>query len=390
METITREDLLERARAMAPVVAERAGECMDLRRLPPQTEKDFHEAGFYRCLQPKRYGGLELDFGTHTELAMEVGAGCASSAWNLCIIACHGWMLGMFPTEAQDEIWGDNPTATVSSSFLTLGPPKVEPEGEGFRMNARFGFSSGSDYCQAAIVQVPVDFGHGSEPAFVVMPRDDYEVVDTWFANGLAGTGSNDLIVEDAYIPSHRVLPVRETKGGPTPGSTANDSHIYRIPMYAAFPFNLVGPAIGAVRGALDSVADGLAERVTMTGVNLAQVQSAQTRIAEVAARVESAWSTLVPIREEINSDARNGVIPDIHRRTHYRLMVAYVGRLCVEAMEQLFPLIGGRGLARGNPVERAWRDVHAIAQHIGINWDVHSGTYGAVRLGGDCPDPKL
>jgi len=389
-ENLTPADLIERARELAPVVAERAERCVELRRLPPETEKEFREAGFYRCLQPRRYGGLEFDFGLHTELAMEVGAGCASSGWNLAITACHGWVMGMFPQQAQDDIWGDDQTTTISSSFLPLGRPEIEREDGGWRLCARYGFSSGSDYCQAAVVQAMMDFGDGPEPAFIVVPRTDYEVADNWNANGLAGTGSHDIVFRDAFIPDHRVLPVSQTRGGATPGSVANDSHIYRIPMYAAFPFNLVGPAIGAVRGALDHVANGLAERVTMTGVNLAQKQSAQNRIAEVAARAESAWSTLVPIREELNRDARNGVIPDIQRRVHYRMMVAYVGRLCVEAMEQLFPLIGGRGLARGNPVERAWRDVHTIAQHIGINWDVHSGAYGAVRLGGDCPDPKL
>ena len=326
-EMLTEGDLLDRARAIAPVVAERAQECIELRRLPPQTEKEFHQAGFYKCLQPKRYGGLEFDYGFHTELGMEVGKGCASS---------------------------------------------------------------GSDYCQAAIVQVPMDLGNGVEPCFVALPREDYEVIDTWYANGLSGTGSNDLLIEHAFIPAHRILPVFQTRGGPTPGSTSNDSHIYRIPMYAAFAFNLIGPAIGAAKGALASVADGLAERATLTGANLAQLQSAQIRIADATARLESAWSTLLPIREEINRDAKNGVVPDIQRRVHYRLMVAYVGRLCVEAVEQLFPLMGGRGLAKGNPVERAWRDVHAIVQHIGLTWDVHAGAYGTVRLGGDCPDPKV
>jgi 3-hydroxy-9,10-secoandrosta-1,3,5(10)-triene-9,17-dione monooxygenase len=389
-EKITEADLLDRARAMAPVVAGRAQECIGLRRLLPQTEKEFQEAGFYKCLQPKRYGGFECDYGFHTELGMEVAVGCASSGWNLSIMACHGWIMGMFPAEAQDEVWGDNHNATISSSFLALGPPKVETDGEGFRLTARYGFSSGSDYCQAAILQVPMDLGNGIEACFVMLPREDYQVLDTWNANGLTGTGSHDLLIEDSYIPRHRILPVFQTRGGPTPGSASSDSHIYRIPMYAAFAFNLIGPSIGAVRGALDIVADGLAGRATITGANIAQLQSAHIRLADAAARVESAWSTLLPIRDEINNNAKKDLLPDALRRVHYRLMVAYASRLCVEAMELLFPLMGGRGLAKSDPVGRAWRDVHAIGQHIGTTWDVHAGAWGAVRLGGDCPDPKV
>jgi len=385
-------DLIAAARAMAPVVAGRAARCEELRRLPPETEQDFRDAGFYRVLQPARYGGMELDYGIQTELAMEVARGCAASGWNLGVVACHGWILGMFPGEAQEDIWGARPDATISSSFLPLGAPTIERGKGGYRIKGRWGFSSGSDYCQAAILMGAVDRqgAEGREPAFLLLPRDDYAVEDTWRATGLAGTGSNDLVVDDAFVPNHRILRIGETRGGPTPGSAVNPGHIYRLPLYAIFPFNLIGAAIGAARGALDTVAAGLAARNPTTQVSLSEQQSVQLRIAQVAAQVEVAWNALQPVREEVNRQAREGIVPDLLTRSRYRLILGQAGKLCVSAMDDLFPLLGGRGLAAGNPVQRAWRDVHAVAQHIGLTWDVQAGFYGAVKLGQPCPDPKL
>ncbi len=385
-------ELIAAARAMAPVVAERAARCEELRRLPSETEQAFRSAGFYRVLQPARYGGFELDYGTQTELAMEVARGCAASGWNLSVVGCHSWILGMFPGEAQDDVWGEDPEATISSSFLPLGAPSIERGKGGYKISGRWGFSSGSDYCQAAILMGSVESrsGDGREPAFLLLPRSDYAVEDTWRATGLAGTGSNDLVIADVFVPDHRILRIGDARGGPTPGSTVNPGHLYRLPVYAVFPFNLIGAAIGAARGALDAVADGLAGRNPTTQVSLSAQQSVQLRIAQVAAQVETAWNALQPVREEINRQAREGIVPDLLTRSRYRLILGQAARLCVAAMDDLFPLLGGRGLVQGNPVQRAWRDVHAIAQHIGLVWDVQAGFYGAVRLGQPCPDPKL
>ena len=383
--------LLALAGEMAPVIAERAARCEQLRRLPEETDRAFRDAGFYRVLQPARFGGLELDYGVQTDLAAEIGRGCASSAWVLSILASHGWILGMFPPAAQDEFWGRTPDTTVATSFLPR-EATVTRERDGARLRGRWGFSSGVDYCAAAILmtELPPEPGAPAEPTFALLPRSDYAVEDTWRATGLAGTGSNDIVVADAFVPEHRLLSIRMTRGGPTPGAAANPGHLYRLPLFAVFPFNLIGPAIGAARGMLDSLADDLRGRRSVARTDLAAQQSVQLRVAKATALFEAARNGLLPLRAEINRDAREGQVPSIERRTGYRLSLAFSAQLCVDAVDHLYPLLGGRGLAVGNAGQRAWRDVHAVAQHLGLIWDLQAGLYGAVRLGHPCSDPKL
>src|SRR5215470_12615758 len=112
--------LIDKARTLVPVLRQRAAQAELIRRLPDASDGEFRHAGFYRVLQPARYGGLEGRYGLHTMLAAEAARGCVSSGWALSITACHSWILGMFPREAQDEFWSNEPTATLASSFLPV------------------------------------------------------------------------------------------------------------------------------------------------------------------------------------------------------------------------------------------------------------------------------
>jgi 3-hydroxy-9,10-secoandrosta-1,3,5(10)-triene-9,17-dione monooxygenase len=376
------EDLLSRAREMIPELRACARETEERRRIGERTAQSFRDAGFFRVLQPSRYGGFEMDYGTHTRLALEIGRGCASSAWVLSVIASHAWIFGMFPPEAQDEIWAKEPDALIATSFLPIDP-KVEKVDGGLALTGRWKFSSGVELCRWAILMVP-------DAVFAVIPLAPARIEDTWYATGLAGTGSNDIIVEKLFVPEHCVLGIDRLKGGPTPGSAVNPGYLYRLPVFAAFPFTLIGPALGAARGALDAVVDGLAARKSVARVKLAEQQSVQLRIARVAAQIDAAEASVMHLLETHNRDARAGSIPSPLERARYRLNLGFASDLCVQAMENLLPLLGGRGLIATDPVQRAWRDVHAIAQHVAMVWDVQASLYGPVRLGLPCPDPKL
>jgi 3-hydroxy-9,10-secoandrosta-1,3,5(10)-triene-9,17-dione monooxygenase len=378
----TAEDLLVRARAMIPDLRRRARQTEERRRILDETAEAFRDAGFFRVLQPSRYGGFEMDYGAHARIAMALGQGCASSAWVLSVLASHSWIGGMFPPEAQDDIWAAEPGALIATSFLPI-EPKAEKAGGGLSLSGRWKFSSGVELCRWAILMVP-------DAAFAIIPLTEARIEDTWYASGLAGTGSNDIVAEKLFVPEHRVLAIERLKGGPTPGSKVNPGVLYRLPVFAAFPFTLIGPALGAARGALDAVVEGLAARKSVAQVRLAEQQSVQLRIARVAAQIDAAEASVLHLLETHNRDARAGKIPPALERARYRLNLGFAADLCVQAMENLLPLIGGRGLIAADPVQRAWRDVHAVAQHVAMVWDVQASLYGPVRLGLPCPDPKL
>lgn len=384
--------LIDRARALAPVLAERAAQAERDRRISKETDRDFREAGFYRALQPARYGGMELDYGVQTLLARELAHGCASSGWVGGILACHGWMAGMYPDEAQAEIWGDDPDVAIATSFLPVGA-EVDEQGGQLRISGRWRFSSGVDHCGWAILQanVPAKDGNGPpDPVFALVDLSACDVEDAWNSAGLAGTGSNDIVVRDADIPPHRAMRVLELRGEETPGSAANDSYLYRLPLYAVFSFNIIGPALGSARGALESVIRGLTEHRPVTGADLTRVATVHQRIGKATALLDGADATIAQLRTEIVAKGQAGEEFEMSDRARYRLNIGHVAQSCCDAVDELLPLTGGRGLETSHPMQRAWRDVHAVAQHIGLVWDVQTGLYGNVLLGHGSPDPKL
>ncbi len=386
------EQLVDRARDLGPVLIKRARQAELDRRISTDTDRDFREAGFYRVLQPARYGGMELDYGAQTAFARELGRACASSGWVGGIIACHSWMAGMFPDEAQAEIWGDDADIALATSFLPVGV-SVERNGAELNISGRWRFSSGVDLCGWAIllVFVPAEGGNGPpDPVFALVDLAECRVENAWNSAGLAATGSNDIVVESAVIPPHRMMRVLELRGDTTPGSDAHNSYLYRLPLFAVFPFNIIGPALGAARGALDAVIVDLTSRQSVTGADLSRVATVHQRIGKATALLDAADAVTAQLRSEIVSKGKAGEAFEMAERGRYRLNLGHVAQNCCDAVDTLLPLTGGRGLETSHPMQRAWRDVHAVSQHIGLVWDLQTGLYGNILLGHGSPDPKL
>lgn len=387
---ISEATLLDRARSMVPTLRARAVAAEALRRLPPETDAEFRAAGLYRVLQPSAYGGFELEYGAHTTIAMEIARGCASSAWAYSVTACHSWILGMFPERAQDELWGAEPDATIASTFLPVDTTVRRVPG-GIQLAGRWRFSSNVDHCQACIllVMIPQESGPPVQ-CFALVTRSQFQIEDTWDVIGLPATGSNDVIVQDTFIPDHRLLEVMSTRDAQSPGTTVHAGDLYHTPLFCVFAHSLVGPAVGAAQGALDILLDELGNRSSVAQVKLAQQPSVQLRIAEATAELEAARALLSIDREKIVCGSRSRTLPDYEQRVRYRLNTGYAAKLAVQAVERLLPLTGGRGLEKSHPFQRAWRDVHAVAQHIALVWDVQALNYGAVRLGFTAMDPRI
>jgi 3-hydroxy-9,10-secoandrosta-1,3,5(10)-triene-9,17-dione monooxygenase len=382
--------LLAKARELAPILHARAAAAERLRRLPDETQAEFRGAGFYHILQPARYGGLEARYGLHTMLAAEVARGCASSGWALSVTACHSWIFGMFPPQAQDEFWNPDPQRTLASSFFAVEPSLVAQSG-GIRLSGRWRFSSNVDHCAGTLLLAMVPGANGPpRQHFALLHREQYEIEDTWNVVGLAATGSNDVVVKDAFVPSHRLLDVMSTREGRTPGAQANPHYLFALPLFAPFAHSLVGPALGAAMGALDQIVDSVRGKTTVANARLAEQPSIQARVAEAAAEIEAARALLQADRARINDMGRLRLLPDEETRVRYRLNVGYAAKLCVQAIERLMPIVGGRGLELADPFQRAWRDTHAVAQHIALVWDLQALNYGAVRLGGKARDPRI
>ena len=384
--------VLEQAQDMLPVLSSKAFTTQQSRRLLPEIHSAFSTAGFYKIMQPKAYGGLELEFGSQTQLGFVLAQACGSSSWVATLLACHAWILGMFPKQAQDDVWGANPNAVVASSFMG-DQPKVKKIPEGLLLSGRWKFSSGVDYSDWNILlaHCPDPNDSGRKLSFyALVPKTDYVIEDVWNSAGMSGTGSNDIVLTDVLIPEHRLLNAMNLTGGQTPGSEINKGYLYQQPMFGTFSFNLIGNVIGLAKGAAQVVLESLKARTALSGATVSANQSIKLRVAEALSEISAAQALVERNIQEIILAGKSQQAIDISTRARYRGENGFASKLCVSAVERLLPVLGARGLESENAFQRIWRDINAVSQHIALTWDVQGTIYGSVALGYDCPDPRV
>lgn len=383
--------LLQRARDLQPKLRERVGTTEEMRRLPPETEQDLHEAGLFRILQPKRVGGAELDYVALIDFADVVAQADASVAWNLVNLASHHWMLGMFDHRAQDAIWIKEPDALIASSFVfPAGRAKKVPGG--YQLSGRWPFSSGVDsstWNMLAGIVSSEDEADGVEYRVFLLPQADYTIIDTWKSSGLKGTGSNDVEVTDVFVPEHMTLAVRDVAGGPSPGSVDNPGALFALPVFALFAFVLSGVALGNAQACFDDYVGIARHRAsTYNRAKLSDLQTTQIKVAEASAKIDAARLIMRRTCIDAMEDARRGYVPDMAEKTRYRRDGAYSVGLCTEAVSLLFAASGARGLYTTGALQRQFRDAHAINAHIAFSFDAAGTNYGRVAL--DLPSENL
>ncbi len=390
--TVTREGMLERARACRHALLARAAEAERRRSLPRETFEEFADAGFFRIHQPERHGGFGWEIGMMVRLGAELGQGCGSSAWIFSNLAVQGWVLGMNRPELQDEVWGDRPGALIASSFPAKGG-RVRRVGGGLVADGLWSFSSGVDFADWNNLQVfvPPEDGRGPpEHRFALVPRSDYRIVDDWHPRGLAGTGSRSLLLDEVFVPERRTLASTELTGGPSPGSAVNPGALYRVPPLTLGTKVFSSPALGIAKGALRVIEEELGERVTVGGQAMAELPTAQMRLSEAGAGIDAAEALLLKDCADATAMAERGGVPDIATRARWRRNNAYAVQLCLRAVEGLDPLVGARGLSPENPFLRMFDDLHAASLQITVAWDIQSINAGRIRFGLPSLDPRV
>jgi 3-hydroxy-9,10-secoandrosta-1,3,5(10)-triene-9,17-dione monooxygenase len=377
--------MVARARALIPKLRERAASTEELRRLPPETERDLHESGLFRIVQPKRVGGSEFDYVALVDCADALGQGDASVAWNFANLASHHWMLAMFDPRAQDLVWNQDVNALIASSFIFPAGRARKVDG-GYLLRGNWPFSSGvdsSEWNMLASVVSSDDEADGIEYRIFLLNKRDYRIHDTWNATGLRGTGSNDVEASDAFVAEPMTLAVSNLDGGPTPGSAVNPNALYALPVFSLFPYVLSGVALGNAQACLDDYVDLARHRAsTYNRARIGDLQSTQIKIAEASAKIDAARLIMRSTCIEAMADARRGHVPDIAAKTRLRRDGAYSVNLCTEAVSLLFAASGARGLFTSGALQRQFRDAHAINSHLAFNFDAAGTNYGRVALG--------
>ncbi|HEX4865823.1 MAG TPA: hypothetical protein VFV02_17275 [Acidimicrobiales bacterium] len=362
------------------------------RRLSDRTAKILRETGVMRLAQPARYGGLEADPRVFVEAMMIASQYDGAAGWVLGVVGVHNWHIGLYADEVQAEVWRDDPDTWISSSYNYVGKA-TRAEG-GFRLTGRWSFSSGCEHARWVFVGGFVYDGDGNpvEMRHFLLPRADYEIVDVWHVAGLSGSGSNDIVVDDAFVPDAHSMSWADLKAHRCPGVEVNTAPLFRVPWGSMFLNAVTAPLVGMAKGMLDESVNLVKQRVSgyippgpsTSPFDAKRIWPAVTmsRLAEASAEVDAARVQMLDNLGDIYSYAQDGKDAPLEVRARARRDQVMAARRATEAANAIFSLAGGRGLSLKSPIQRLWRDAQAGAHHVVNGSDQALTSYGAFLMG--------
>ncbi|WP_139792411.1 acyl-CoA dehydrogenase family protein [Henriciella litoralis] len=366
----TAEELVARARAMIPTLKSRAKQCTSGRDVPVETIDEMRQAGFFRILQPKRWGGYEMHPNVFYDVQKALAEGCMSTGWMFGVLGCHPFELALMDSQAQEDVWGENNETLISSSYQPVG--KVEhAEGGGYYLSGHWGFSTGSVHCKwvfLGAVAPPKTKDGNPEMMIFLVPRSDYEIQrDAWHVFGLQGTGSHDIVVDRAFVPEHRVhRPSEAAFSGIERGHKENDAPLYRIPWAQIFIRSVNTAALGGAQAAIKGAMNIMENRIS-TNTNKASKDDPMLHAAIAAAKGQCAEMDLMLRHqfEDLIGYAESGEPVPMTKRALYAYHACSVVRRVAKLVDDMAQLLGGRAIYTHSEIIQPWLDLHAARAHV-------------------------
>ncbi|CAD5110308.1 p-hydroxyphenylacetate 3-hydroxylase oxygenase component [Zestomonas carbonaria] len=382
--------LLEDLKAILPTIAANAAEAERLRMVPAENIALLKGIGMHRAFQPRKYGGMEISLPEFADCVVALAGACASTAWAFSLLCTHSHQLAMFSSQLQDEVWGENPDATASSSIAPFG--KVEEVEGGVIFNGEMGWSSGCDHAEWAIFGCRRQDAEGNlNYCFAVLPRRDYEIRDDWFAAGMKGSGTKTLIVRDAFVPNHRIQAAKDMMEGKSAGfGLYPDSKIFYTPYrpYFASGFSAIG--LGIAERMLEAFKEKTRNRVrAYTGASVGTATLALMRLAESTHQVAAARAFLEKTWRDHAEHGERHEYPSRETLAFWRTNQAYAVKMCIAAVDRLFEAAGGTSWFENNEMQRLFRDSHMTGAHAYTDYDVCAQILGRELMGLE-PDPSM
>ena len=358
-----------RAEALQPVLRERAADAEHARSVPADSIQAFRDAGLVRMTQPERYGGNAMGWDVLCGVAQRLTRGDGAQGWVMAIMGDHAQMLGSFPLQAQEDVWGENPDAVMSASFDPKGV--ATPVDGGYQFSGTFGFSSGIDHVDWVICAgFIVDSDKRDGPHFFMVRRSEVTLIDDWNVVGLEGTGSKSFEVEDAFVPDYAVLDGALARMGRSPGAEVNPQGVYRVPRGYLTPALFASMSIGIAQGLMDAWLDHTATRQSR-GVAVGELPSSHMIAGECAAEIDGADAlNRNTVGEAMLALDAGNELSKSELLTAKRNS-AWACRTALNAGTRLFNTAGGNAIFHGSPVERIYRNLLASAAHHIVNWEL-------------------
>lgn len=379
------EELLTRAKAMLPKLKARAKQCTANRNVPAETIAEMQEAGFFRILQPKRWGGFEMHPNDFFAVQKVLAEGCMSTGWMYGVVGCHPYELALFDEKAQAEVWGDDNAMLVSSTYQPVG--KVEHTEGGFYLSGRWGFSTGSLHCGWILlgaVVPPATEGDTPDMRTFLLPRSDYQIdPESWQVFGLQGTGSHDIIVDRVFVPEYRTHRAVDGFQCNNPGQKLNDGPLYTLPWAQVFVRSVSTAAFGGARAAINAAMAIMESRIS-TNTGKASKADPMLHAAIAAAHAQSLEMelTLKTTFDECMDIAKRGETVPMEKRALFAYQSSTVVRRLARLVDDMVQLLGGRAIYMTSDIIQPWLDLNAARAHVANDPNNRTGDVIGTILG--------
>lgn len=382
----SRDTIINRAKSLINDLGSRSDEADSMRRLPDSSMQDLFSSGMLRILQPKRFGGYEMDWAMHSDAARIIAKGCPSSAWIVSVVGAHSAIVGRLSEVCQEEVWGKNQDQLIATASARVKGEATKVSG-GYVVSGVWRFASGIDHAEWSMISTHLG---GNDPhdhtkyIRLLIPVNEIEIVDTWHVVGMKATGSKDIKCEKVFVPDHRVINAHESFGKNPPGSKVNpEGYLYQVNFLPYFGSSFLGPLIGAAEGAYEAYKSITSvKKGAIFGNSVAEQVPVQIRLSESSAELSAAVLLYENISKILHSrgSKREELTPE-----EYVLINrdrAFIAHLCVNATSRLVKQMGATGLFKDNPVHSFARDVSAMATQLAANWDRNMSLFGKYELG--------
>jgi 3-hydroxy-9,10-secoandrosta-1,3,5(10)-triene-9,17-dione monooxygenase len=376
------DELMARARGLIPLLSANAARADRDRRVPAENLVALTEAGLFRMMAPRRWGGHEAAIATKIRAVSELSRGCGSTGWVVSLLTGGSWFVGMMNERAQRDVWASGPDAKVAVAVPPSGT--AERVGDGYLVSGSWHYSSGCEHADFLLLGAPVaDDGGGPSAIVSLVPRDQVDIEDTWHVTGMRGTGSNTVVASGITVPLHRTISLCAVQGGQVDTPFAAEAP-YHVSLLLGALSDLVGPQLGLARAALELVIDDAAARGVSATVYREQTQAptVQLAVAHAASSLDTAEALAFTAAIEMDHAGRALARPSLRDRARLRMQLARAIVEARDAIRELVSVAGSSAFAESNPLQRIWRDSEIASRHAVANPAISAEAYGRVLLG--------
>ncbi len=382
-ETSPAQELFERARALQPLLARNAAQTEADRRIPEENIAAIREAGLFKLMVPRRFGGFEISFQAKLEVSAILAEACPSTAWVVTLTNVCSWFTGLFAGRAQQEVWGEDPDARVCGVFAPSATSRHVEGGQ--HVTGSWGYASGCLHSQWAVLGIPVmdEAGEQVDQGFALIPMSELRIEDTWFVAGMKGTGSNTLVAEDVFVPDHRIISVPAALDNEY-ATEFKDEVLYRASFIPVAALVLAGPQVGMARAAVRLVIEKAPKRRIAYTIFERQTDSTafQMGVSDAAMLADSAALHVKRAAADIDRAAEHGEKLDYASRARVRADTGWAIRKAREAIDAVISANGASSFADASPLQRLWRDSNTAGRHAVVMPIVNQEIYGKALLG--------